>query len=122
MGQHQKARRSRLKRLRADRRKRHKKFVSTTTVSDFELQRDDDFSRYVEVWEQERHDLLRDGHTTDKTVTINPAPNASSTNNGNVSLTNKQKDQNRTILKSDKNQHIRKGQNKAQRKERETQT
>ena len=45
---------SRLKRMRADRRKRHRKFISTTTVSDFEIYNEDDFSRYVEVVDREK--------------------------------------------------------------------
>ena len=54
LSQHDKVKRSRLRRMRADRRKRHRKFLSTTTVSDFEIYNEDDFSRYVEIVDREK--------------------------------------------------------------------
>ena len=54
LGQHDKVKSSRLRRMRADRRKRHGKFISTTTVSDFEIYNEDDFSRYVEIVDREK--------------------------------------------------------------------
>ena len=100
LSQHQKVKRSRVRRLRADRRKRHKKRYSPTTVSDFEIRNDDDFPRYVEVWDKVQQE---DGHVANKPVIVNSADvNAVSNNNVNISLTNRMKDQNRTILKEDK--------------------
>ena len=125
-GQHEKVKRSKLRRMRTEGRKRHRKFYSTTTVSDFEIYNEDDFSRYVEVVDREksRQERFRKllPKTEDKaTDASHIEPNSSNTNASitgtNIETVDKLK--NRTNQKR-KNRKLKGGERKGQRPNSET--